>query len=85
MFVYFSCWWLWQLLSGQSKRAGWAELALKTFAQATGCDLESAVADLIADMAHFCDRHGMSISREIDHARGMYSDETDGAGKQFEE
>lgn len=66
-------------------RAGWAGLALKTFSMATGSDLEDAVADLIADMAHWCDRHGLDIAREIDRARGMYGDETRGEGAQFDE
>lgn len=65
-------------------RAVWAEQALQTFNQSTGVDLEDAVADLITAMAHFCDRHGMNIAQEIERARGMYGDETDGGGTQFD-
>jgi hypothetical protein len=66
-------------------RAVWAEQALQTFNQSTGVDLEDSVADLITDMAHFCDRHGMNIAHEIERARGMYGDETHGQGNQFED
>lgn len=66
-------------------RAGWAGLALKTFNLATGSDLEDAVADMIADLAHWCDRHGLKLADEIDRARGMYGEETEGKGAQFEE
>jgi len=40
-------------------RARWADLALQLFMEETGMtseDIGDAVADLIADLGHFCDR-----------------------------
>lgn len=67
------------------KRAGWAATALVAFAGATGSDLEDAVADLIADLGHFCDRHGLKMADEIARGREMYGYETQEEGGQFNE
>jgi hypothetical protein len=64
-------------------RAQWASLALQTFVLATGSDLEDSVADLLTDLAHWCDRHGLYLSHEFERAKDHYDAETDGTGEQF--
>jgi hypothetical protein len=67
------------------KRAGWAKEAVIAFVVATGSDLEDAVADLIGDLGHFCDRHGMNLRAQIERGEEFYNYETQNAGKSFEE
>ena len=38
-----------------ANRAEWAGAAIETFRADTGTDQEDAVADLLADLMHFCD------------------------------
>lgn len=64
-------------------RASWAEKAIEAFCVATGSDLEDAVSDLVADLGHFCDRHGFLLRNEINRAADHYDAETDGEGRQF--
>lgn len=66
------------------KRAEWAKAAIIAFVEATGTDLEDAVADLIADLGHFCDRHGMKLAKELGRGEDMYRFETQNQGEQFE-
>lgn len=66
------------------KRSEWAKAAVIAFVEATGSDLEDAVADLIADLGHFCDRHGMKLANEIGRGEEMYRFETQNQGEQFE-
>lgn len=65
-------------------RSMWAQAALQTFAVQTGSDLGDCVSDLIADLAHFCDRHGLNLASEIKRAEFHYDEETANEGKQFE-
>lgn len=58
------------------RRSAWAGEALATFMLATGTDLEDAVADLLADLIHWCDRHEFEFERELDRARFHYEAET---------
>ncbi len=43
----------------------------------------SSVRELIADLAHWCDRNGVSLWREIARAGKHYQRETDNQGEQF--
>lgn len=74
------------------KRANAAERALLAFAQDFGetdgwkClgDLaEQNLADLLADLAHFCDRYGFQIENCLSIASSHYTEETDNTGTQF--
>ena len=73
-------------------RAHWAEAALLAFAQRTGLakdmvvDKEDSffiISDLLADLAHWCDRHEVDLPAALIHAGQHYRAETDGTGKQF--
>jgi hypothetical protein len=58
------------------RRSAWAGEAITVFMRATGSDLEDAVSDLIADIRHWCDRHGIPFEVELDRARFHYEAET---------
>lgn len=73
-------------------RALWAEAALLAFAQRTGLakeivgDKEDAffiISDLLADLAHWCDRHEVDLPAALTHAAQHYGAETNETGKQF--
>jgi len=74
------------------ERASWAEAALLVFAQRIGTakkmigDKEDPfliVSDLLADLAHWCDRHEVDLQSALAHAAKHYLAETNGEGKQF--
>lgn len=65
------------------QRAEWAEAAIETFQATTGTDREDAVADLIADLRHWCDRNGLDWKTELDRGRAMYRDETAAEANQY--
>jgi hypothetical protein len=58
------------------RRATWAAQALATFMAATGTDREDAVADLLADLIHWCDRNAQEFGRELARAEAHYAAET---------
>ncbi len=58
------------------ERASWAQEAIASFMDACPTDLEDAVADLLCNLRHYCDRNNLSFMHEMDRARGMYRDET---------
>jgi hypothetical protein len=58
------------------ERAGWAGQAIATFMLATGSDREDALADLLADLMHWCDRRGFSFAAELERGRNHYETET---------
>ena len=73
-------------------RALWAEAALLTFAQRTGLAKEIVgdkedrffiISDLLADLAHWCDRNEVDLPSALIHAAEHYRAETNGRGKQF--
>ena len=66
------------------RRSGWAEEAIVAFVEATGSDLEDAIADLIGDLGHFCDRHKMNMQAQVERGREFYDFETQGEGKAFD-
>lgn len=60
------------------KRAGFAAIAIDTYQQITGSDAETAIKDLLGDLQHFCDRHGLDFEEELEGGREMYKYEIDG-------
>ncbi|HEV7676028.1 MAG TPA: hypothetical protein VGQ12_15970 [Candidatus Angelobacter sp.] len=75
-----------------SERASWAEAALIAFCKQTGVissslgDKEEAlliVADLLADLAHWCDRNHVDLPSALMHAARRYQAETGGQGGQL--
>ncbi len=74
------------------QRASWAEAAVLAFGQRTGAianaigDQEEPfliVADLLADLAHWCDRNDLDLQSAIQYARRHYQTESGAAGKQL--
>ena len=73
-------------------RASWAEAALIVFAQRTGLATETLgdkedpfliVSDLLADLAHWCDRNHVDLPSVLAHANRHYQAETGGQGGQL--
>ena len=73
-------------------RASWAEAALIVFAQRTGLAKETLgdkedpfliVSDLLADLAHWCDRSHVDLPSALAHAARHYQAETGGQGGQL--
>lgn len=67
-----------------SDRASWAEAALDAFCAAAGTDPEYSFSDLLGDLAHYCDRNGLDLGREIKRASVHYNEETGYGGVQFD-
>ena len=44
----------------------------------TNADDEDAVSYLIADLGHYCDRHGIDFNAEVERGLRHYNDETEG-------
>ena len=74
------------------ERASWAEVGLVAFGQRTGMvrshvgDKEDAflvVADLLCDIAHWCDRNGVDLHTALRLATSHYMEETGGQGMQL--
>lgn len=61
------------------RRSAWAAAALHAFVAETGADEEDAPGDLLADLMHWCDRHGYDFALALDRARGQYEAETEGS------
>jgi hypothetical protein len=57
-------------------RAAWAGRALAAFRQETGCDLEDAPGELLADLMHWSDRNRFDFELALDRARVHYAAET---------
>jgi hypothetical protein len=69
-------------------RAEWAGDALAYFArkhgeEEEGCEAQN-LADLLADLAHYCDRNGLSLDGCLTTAQMHYAEETDHEGAQFD-
>lgn len=58
------------------KRSAWASAAVRAFIDETGTDEEDAVCDLVADLMHWCDRHGYEFDVELGRGRSHYDAET---------
>ena len=59
-------------------RSDWAAAALKIFMKTTGTEAGDAVADLVADLHHWCDRNGQNWAEELARGEGHYATETTG-------
>jgi hypothetical protein len=59
------------------RRSFWAALAVRCFQRATGTDDGDAVADLLCDLMHFCDRRKFVFNDELERARRHYLAETE--------
>lgn len=57
-------------------RAAWAGESLRTFIDETGGDEEDALADLLGDLMHWCDRNNHDFDAALDRARFHYDVET---------
>ena len=67
------------------KRAEIAQACLDLFMKQTGCDPENALADLLANLAHWCDRNDTEFEDELRRAAMNYGEETDGRGAQLDD
>lgn len=74
---------------GKNKdRADWANVALAAFGDETGQTIDGdgpqqMIADLLCDLAHFCDRNGLSFAVCLSSGRNHYEEETSRKGTQF--
>jgi hypothetical protein len=59
-----------------NERADWAGAALRHFECTTGTDETGALADLLCNLLHWCDREGFSFDKELECARDSYAEET---------
>lgn len=59
-------------------RAGWASIAVKIFIEETGTDNEDAIADLICNLMHLCDKTSLygNFANELRRAMENYAMET---------
>lgn len=74
------------------ERASWAEVALLAYGQRTGTVVRTVgddeapfliIGDLLADLAHWCDRHDVDLQAAIQYATGHYRTETQSQGRQL--
>lgn len=57
-------------------RSQWAAEALNVFQRVTGTEDEDALADLLCDLMHWCDRSRFDFNNELRRARLHYQVET---------
>jgi len=62
--------------SQNNSRSKWAEVAIKAFEAETGTYREDALADLLCDLMHWCDRNGLRFQKELERAENHYYEET---------
>lgn len=74
------------------ERASWAEVSLLAYGQRTGTVGETVgddedpflvIGDLLADLAHWCDRNGIDLQLALGYATRHYQKETGSEGKQL--
>jgi len=58
------------------QRAFWADVAIEAFRDETGTDVCDAVADLLCDLMHWCDRNPTDFEKALSNARFHYEAET---------
>jgi 8-oxo-dGTP pyrophosphatase MutT (NUDIX family) len=66
------------------ERADWADAAIQEFMEETGVDLDGALCDLLADLAHWADRNEQDFRAQLARAADHYYAETSGKGKQLD-
>jgi len=59
------------------QRTVWAEAALTTFREATRCDLEDALGDLLCDLMHWAVFSKYDFEAALDRARDHFQQEVD--------
>lgn len=59
-----------------SKRASWANTAIRAFQFQTGTDDEDIIGDLLTNLMHWCDRNNHDFGIALDRARLHYEAET---------
>lgn len=62
------------------RRSAWAGRAIAAFREATGTDEADALADLLGDLMHWCDRKDFDFDLALDRAKWHYDAETGGEG-----
>jgi len=58
-----------------SLRAHWAALCLRRFMELTGCDLDDALGDLLANLMHWTGQNDLDFDIALDRARLHYETE----------
>jgi hypothetical protein len=58
---------------------------IKAYIRMTKDDKEDALCDLLSDLAHWCDREGVSFANELERAKNYYESPEEGGGTQFED
>lgn len=58
------------------QRAGWADEAIRKFQRETSTDDDCLLADLLADIMHWCDRKNYDFEAALNSAREHYKEET---------
>lgn len=56
---------------------------LTAYCHSAGCDPEDALPDLLADLAHWCDANGQSLSAALGRACNHYSEESETPVQEF--
>lgn len=56
-------------------RANWADKAIRIFREATGCDHEDSLGDLLADLIHWAEARNFDFEAALDRARDHYQAE----------
>jgi hypothetical protein len=56
-------------------RAAWADKAIRVFREATGCDHEDSLGDLLADLMHWSDARNFDFEAALLRARDHYAAE----------
>ena len=56
-------------------RANWADKAIRIFREATGCDHEDSLGDLLTDMIHWAEARNFDFEAALDRARDHYQAE----------
>ena len=56
-------------------RSLFAGKAINAYMNVTGCDIDTAVYDLLGDILHYCDYHRIDFYDELDKGRDHYEEE----------
>jgi len=59
-------------------RASWADAAMRTFCETVGIEPEdkrTQLADLLADLRHWCDQHDVDFDEVCEGSREVYREE----------
>ncbi len=56
-------------------RVAWADKAIRTFRDLTGCDHEDSLGDLLCDLMHWADAKNFDFEAALDRARDHHAAE----------